>query len=505
MRTSPNRFWFAIGLLVLAAFATSVHAGQAGAIERLAMKIETKEETGAGAPSIDTPTGSLPAPKEELLAGGVKAKLKLTGAGIRLPAGTPAFAEIVITNVGGAKHATAELVLDPDVAEIRHVSGKLVTLQDTGDSRIAVVKKLRKGKARKLSVELLLRGDQGAASEDVVNRLRITLRPGDGAASDSTIVSWPVADCASRFYRQIVAVREQNADRIGKALKAAWARDRERRGRWLFAPSVSRRAKRVCRRWTRVWDWQRGRYRSRCTRYVTVRRASPSGIKPTKAERAVIRLADKYVRSRARDPRLSSKQHYGWVSQKAASDVRRYLRQDKHPAICTGVEGFVGYYEERMADVTKKAKEFEEELAKARKLVEARIKSIRDIIKAEPGGHPGWGTAPLSLADDGDDRTLTELIAELVGLADDRASVADVTQAPSAYEALKRAKAVTSDEGFKQLSKDTRKLILHTLTLLEAAEYIAAVGRHYSELDQSITGSLRALRAAHGEHCTCGN
>ena len=474
---------------------------------RLALTIEEKADQQSPTETPPTTTAALPAPKKELVAGGVRARLKLSGAGVRFSAGTPAFAEITLTNITNRKLANAEIILETELAEIRDVTGKKIKSEDRGASRVATVSGLRKGKSRKMSVELLLRADTASDIQDSMNRLRITLRPagGNGDASDSTIVVWPVADCASDFYAHMVAIREMNSDRMGKALKAAWRRNRERPGRWLFSPPVTRSAKRKCRRWRRYWDPRRGRYRHRCTSYRRVAATSAPGVKISKEERALYRFAARFVRSRARDPKLASDQHFGWISQKVATDLRGYLKQDKHPAICTGTISFVSYYDERMEDLGKRADVFAGHLATARKLALEKIAAIRNEIKAEPGGHPGWGAEPLSVLAPDETRTLQELVADLVDLTGDRASVDDIKQAPSPFAALKIAHKAISQEGFKSLSRKTRRTIRHVLSLIEAADYIGSVGHHYAELDQSIIGSLDALKSAHSQHCTCAN
>ncbi|MDH3580320.1 MAG: hypothetical protein OEM91_06805, partial [Hyphomicrobiales bacterium] len=259
-----------------------------------------------------------------------------------------------------------------------------------------------------------------------------------------------------------------------------------------------------CSRWTRQWDYRRGRYRSRCIRYRTVRSTRVTATKMTKDERAVIRFAAKYVRSRAKDSQLSAKQHHGWVSQRVATDLRGFLKQDKHPAICSGAVEMADYFTGRMDDVSKRAGIFEENSKKAHSLAAAKIAEIRDVVKAEPGGHPGWGPAPLSMTLAGSDRTLRDLVGDVAELAGEDAPVTQIRQSDDAFAALKTMREYTSGGGLKPLTADARSAILHALSLLEAADYISSVHDRYLELDHSIIGSLTAMKKAHGEHCTCG-
>ena len=508
----------AICATALAASATAepMRGGNAFHALRMAMSIEKDKKSPAASKVVETrdtdhsgdTAGILPGPKLELSAGGLRARLKFPGAGRKFSIGTPAFAEIMLINETGAKKAGAEILLETEIAKINFVSGKQVKSIDSDSGTIAKITGLRKGKARKILVELALQGhDQGEnEAANTTNTLRITLRltGGDGTVSDSTLVSWPVADCAGAFYSRIVSIREQNSPRMGPALKAAWRRDRQRPGRWLFKPPVSKSAtKRVCSRSRRYWDPRRGRYRHRCTRYKTVRRAGVTGTKVTREEQRVFNFAAKWVRTRAIDPQLSSKRDFGWASQKVATDLRGYLKQDKHPAICTGVTEFVGYYIKRLSDFRKRAQLFTERLGTARKLAMARTAEAREAVKADPGGHPGWGALPLGVRAAANDRTLQDLVADLVVLGDGDPPLEEIRQAPNAFTALRKARKFVKDGGLGTLDKPAANAIRHALSLIEATDYIAAVAHHYTELDESIIGSLEAVQKAHGEHCNC--
>ena len=195
-------------------------------------------------------------------------------------------------------------------------------------------------------------------------------------------------------------------------------------------------------------------------RYRTVKNSGAAGTKITKEERAVFKFAGKYVRTRTVDPQLSVKQHYGWVSQRVATDLRGYLKQDKHPAICSGVIEFADYFAKRMDDVSKRAGTFEDNRKKAHNRAAVRTAELRDLVKAEPGGHPGWGTAPLSVTYAGADRTLQQMISDLANLAGENAPQEEIAQASDAYAALKIMRGFVSSNGLKPLSAEIRSGIL---------------------------------------------
>ena len=147
---------------------------------------------------------------------------------------------------------------------------------------------------------------------------------------------------------------------------------------------------------------------------------------------------------------------------------------------------------------------FADNRTRAHNFAAAKTAEVREMVKAEPGGHPGWGTAPLSMKFAGSDRSLQQLVADLADMTGDDVMLSDVEQASDAYAALKAMSNYVSKGRLKSLPADTRKTILHALSLIEAADYIGAVHHHYSELDQSIIGSLKAVKKAHGMHCNCG-
>lgn len=505
--------------------ASRAHAAEptaaAGAVSggRLSASTEQSEDTQAQ----DGPAAVDPAPKRELRAGSVQARLKAPGGAPRFAAESRVFAEITLSAVKPAKRADAELILEAEGAEILHVSGlkrprkksrrkqKQETPPETASSqqRAVPVANLRRGKSRKITVELLLKGGgTGLERErDSTNRLKITLRAagGEDDATDSAVLSWSVADCASGFYAELVSIRDRNAEAMGAALKAARSRSAGRPGSWLFAPPAYRSGrKRVCVRWSRRWSSRYKRYRSVCRRYRTVRRAAPTVAGVTADQRAIYRFASPYIRSRAVDRQLSRQQHHGWVSHRVAADLKGYLQQEKHPAICTGAIEFVDYFSERMQEVRERGGQFSAKLAQVGTLVPGLVADAREAVKADPGGHPGWGIAPLHLQGSGAERSPIDLIADLAALAGDAAPLEEIRQADDVFAALKIMKSFERDGGLKPLSKTTRASVRHALSLIEAGDYIGTVHGHYAAIEQSIVGSLTAVRKAHSEHCTCG-
>ena len=503
------------GLLAagLAGETARAEPGQPACSVRLAMSIEavSDEATGAIDTSDDTreshEVNGAPA-KEELIAGGIHAQLKPVDPGTTYPADSAVFAEITLTNRSGPKRIGAELVLEPEIAEIHAVAGTSVKTRDDGGQRIAAVPLLPQNRPRKVVVELRLR-DAGAGSAESArrpNHLKITLRPTgsrEAEASDSTTLSWPVLDCAGAFHEEIVRLRESRIKRMKPVLEAGRTQDRARPGRWLFRPPVAvTRTRRVCRRWVRVWDERRWRWRRRCARWSRVTRTVKPGAGLSKADGKIFRFARRFVTARGSDPELSKKRHFGWVSHRVATDLRGYVKQDRHPAICTGAVALVGYFDKRMGDVRTRADKIADHARKARQLAIDKLEAAREARRSDPGGHPGWGAMPLSLPHRDSAVPLKTLVVETAMLTGHQALLEEVKAAETAFAGLRAMKGAWK-KATKDLPATTRTRLATALAAIEAADYLHVVAGHYRNIAETIGGSLTDIRSAHAKHCRC--
>ena len=206
--------------------------------------------TAALAP--DTPTPE----HRDLKAGPVNGRVTVLRSSKPFPVGGSAFATIEVSAQGKTKLSGTELVFAADKAEIRSVTGTAVSVDGAGSAHIAKIEKTPKGGKVRVVVELALAGD--ASGDNSI--LNVTLRDPAGS-NDTTRISWPVIDCASGFYSEIVKVRNNSGSLISDAVKASQTRDSARPGRWLFRPkavSAARRGK--CLKSVKRWSRRHGRF-----------------------------------------------------------------------------------------------------------------------------------------------------------------------------------------------------------------------------------------------------
>lgn len=445
--------------------------------------------------------------KTELSAGGVHALVEVAEPGLTFSVGGSAFVTLRLANRSKSKSLGAELVLESDVAELASVTGKSVKSVKNENGMQASVKGLRKGKPRKVLIEVKLRAGDVASGHKgkSINRLKIALKQagakGD-AVTDQTVVVWPAADCAADFFNGITAIRDRNSKAISTALKAARTRDKTRPGRWLFQPGVSKTVKRrVCARWVKNWKPFQGKYERTCTRYKTVRRTISTRSNLPKSEAAIYRFATRFVSSRAIDRQLSVKQNEGWVSQRVATDLRGYLKQEKHPAICTGTPQMMDYFSTKMDAVRKRGKKISDRAEEALALAVEKTRAAHELAKPNPDA-ADTGAETLTSENATTSAGLDDLTRQIAALTNDTELVAAVQETDTVFNALKVLQKSLKG-AVKDLDASVKKAIRRALSAIEAADYLSVVSGHYKALDETILGSMSSIQKAHETSCVC--
>lgn len=447
--------------------------------------------------------------KTELSVDGILAKLEVAEPGLTFSIGGSAFVTLRLSNQSKSKSIGAEIVLESDVAELAFVTGKSVKAEGGKTAMTARVKGLRKGKkSRKVLVEVRLRAGEDAALIDgkSINRLKIALRKLNAkpdAETDQTTVVWPASDCAANFYKEISAIRDRNHDAMSTALKSGRSRDKTRPGRWLFRPGIAKSVRRrVCAQWRQVWKPFQGRYERTCIRRKTVTRTIRSSGNLPKSEAAVYRFATQFVSSRAIDRRLSVKQNEGWVSQRVATDLRGFLKQEKHPAICTGAPQMMDYFSTKLDAVRKRGSQISERAEEAAILAKAKFAEARSAIASDPSRTELPAAVDAKPDEAPSPSSLSEMVRALVADIGDESLISKVADTETVFDALKGVsgslKAAT-----KPLGKPAKSAIRNALSAIEAADYLSIVAGHYAEIDTTILGSLEQVRRAHKKECVC--
>lgn len=477
----------------------------------------------AGAPAnpASAVSGQESGAKLQLAAGNIRADLTGLNTEGTHAAGSSGFAQIKLSAESKTGRGAAELVLEAEHAEILGVTGLNVKTSRDGNKLHARFDDVRRGKdPRPVLVEVLLKETSGQAP----NTLKISLRDpsaAGGASGDGTAISWTVRNCAGDFYKELRKIHESGAARITKILDEIRTPDKASPDFWYFRPSASLgiasaredgKGKRRCTRWGKVKYKYGRRGRRKCLESAEA--GEDGGAAPaSRREREVLLEASALVSARGADKSLGAKTPAGWVMQKSAGDLKIYLEQKQHPAMCTGAVQFATYYLNKLSGLKKRIDTLSALAAEARALARGKADEARSLATETPGGHPGWGGAPLAIALPGgqggagagadgsrDFRPVIANLAMLAGLEEAKAKA--MGEAAGDLAALALFREAWEDAAGK-LTPDVRIRIQQALSAIEAAAHLGGLERRHEALRSTFLGGLQAIHESHDRICVC--
>ncbi|MEL6747255.1 MAG: hypothetical protein AAFO79_05520 [Pseudomonadota bacterium] len=536
-------------------------------------------------PLISTPRDLVLNDKLDLAVDGVSATIEGRGLGSDVAMESVIYVQMRLARDGAAGDATAtQLLINPQGARIEDVSGDGIQARAAGRAYVVTAPGLAAGDERQISVALRindLRGRARRSGNAPLTKLEVALarQDGDAVVQDATAIGWPVIDGSAAFYQALQDVRQDRGEELKNGLREAQTPVAGLTGRRLFPvePGTSgaapKRFRTETRKVTRRVCVRRSRRRVRLRsgrvvrRRVCVRRATRTTTKkvripiktaapqkPTgqrKAERELLRLGKLYADARGTGVAVMRRRgQHGWLTQQLYTNLRLYLTQDQHPAICTGADTYADYLEGNARRLRETLQTAGNAADSALPVIDEHIASMPLLLLTEQGGHPGFGGAslgallprtperlasdriasaqgtapaatangqpvlvaaaiePLSARRAGLDQglhaqALIERVAAIVGVFASRESVAYVQAAQTPINALRRAKELFSRaSNGEPLSKHTRSVATGALALVEAAHYVDLVNARYARVNSAIFGSLSDIRSAHERYCS---
>jgi hypothetical protein len=254
----------------------------------------------------------------------------------------------------------------------------------------------------------------------------------------------------------------------------------------------------------------------RCTRYEDgVAPEIPAELAvtplPSTEELRIIKLLNDLVEGRGGVPEVGNNGRYYWMSQRAASDLKTYMSQPAHPALCSGGKDFAEYYAQTLGPLQKRIGDVTDMAKKARALAVARVKeatapeAASEPSSTQDGAKPAPVASPIAA-----DATLITLVAEAAGavvLASAKAAIAAET---TPLAALRRAKPaliaaqVAADSGDESKRRDRVLAAGRAVRMLEAAAYGDIYVERYKSFSANVLSMPQAIKAAHTQACTCG-
>lgn len=329
-----------------------------------------------------------------------------------------------------------------------------------------------------------------------------------GAASHIDGLRSIAGNCPERFYKALQWIKNQRISRIKTAVNGISKANAALKGNWLFPLGKVRTVSRCLK-----YKYYRSG-RKKCLRYSRERlRTGAEFI--SSAERAFVKKAEVFVRSRGRDPLLKSRSPSSWVVNQVSNNLRGYASQPQHPAICTGVPRMVDYFEGNLRKVSKRFGEINGLADKAAPFIKARLHQLNQaLLKSSESVsdrlllHKAYLTAPLNYREpDGNSfglnsLVLTSLAVRLTERLFGYSAARELAVSEGPFPTFEKIRSLYNARR-TQLTADGAEAFSGLMGLLEATAYIYELARKYDDLGLSLFGSLTSLRAAHQAHCTC--
>jgi hypothetical protein len=233
----------------------------------------------------------------------------------------------------------------------------------------------------------------------------------------------------------------------------------------------------------------------------------PMTIKPAAVELASLRMLNDFVVAKTAIPEIGNNGRYNWMVARVAGDLKTYVSQAAHPALCTGAPQMLDFYQGEFQPLVKRIGDIGDLSRTVRGQVAARLE---DLAKLTPGAEVlgvDTGYAGLILA-----------LSRQVVPADKSGAVANATDGLKRLEMAKAAlldvaNAATSEPAGEQpapqqepvVEPAVRDAIYAALRMIEAGLYADVFVEKYRVLEASILGTSRSIRGAHTKTCTCAD
>jgi hypothetical protein len=356
-------------------------------------------------------------------------------------------------------------------------------------------------------------------------------------------------DCDGDYYKALDALRGERATALGGLHRQLRTPDPALTGKWLFAAPLFEKSKKSTKpKVERVCvETKQASGRARCVRYEQRPVPPQPGDLATKElpspdEMKLLRALNDFVEAKGAVPEIGPNGRHAFVVQRVAQDVRNYLTQPAHPAMCAGGAELTEFYLARLNPLKLRRDEVAVIAEKLLTAARARVRLVSTTehaafakaeeqrraseaavvaaaaVNSEAAGtanpsHPATaalpplgpkppGTAPLEtyaampLA-----RLLLETARPLVAPAD----LTAIASEPSPYAALARAHAVVRSPGVAAppVAPEVRDAALHAFRLIEARIYADDLFERLKTLERTLIETVAEIRAIRARTCTC--
>lgn len=493
------------------------HAAKRNVVE-VAKKRKRRQRTSKSTQEEPAPAPLEAAPGDTLITGSVAdVLLKPLTPATSYRAGQSVFFDVVIARRKGVR--AKEVRLEIAAAGVV-VTGPKGVAAKTTDAVTAVEVPL--GTRQKLLLELKIAAPETPATQESHIAIRLREKKDAPAAGEGRL-TFAVADCATAYHRALGALYATREATYADLLKRVSEVDQSLPGDWLFAPR--KRSKREveasqhvllppraeCRWSVNTVDFSTRQSKRLCKRWEIVDPGAPVAgrampIIDEAAAASVVRRASSFVANRGAAGDFGKKGKLEWISRRILTDLRIYMQQTPHPAICTGVEVMTSYFVDNAVTLRKELDASTSAVEAARRIASQRLEALAMVLGKEPE-EPAT-TASLSLitpanAAPADAPPTLDLLGQagrlLLGDAE-RLRLEAMTRSEGKLTLLHE---LVSEPAGLTVPEATQPYLADALTALEAAVYLEAADVRYSGVGKAIFGSIADIEKTHAASCGC--
>lgn len=354
-------------------------------------------------------------------------------------------------------------------------------------------------------------------------------------ANSAPAVSPP--SCAAAYRTALDGIRNKRGDALSALVRSIRAGDPQMTGRWLFSaamfdPSRKPKTERVC---TETVVGRNGK--SRCASYETQtipRTDEPAFTSASSADEVKdLKALAQFVEGKGAVPELGTNGRYGFLFQRVAQDLRSYLTQEPHPALCAGGGELAEFYEAQVVPLKRRQSESGDLAKRTRAMAisrfvaiekteaDAREKFAAAAAVTTTSGAPamaapsntavpstGGAAAATPPALDLTNKSLIELAADAVlpvATPEQRAAIAAAATPLQALLAARNAVIASQTATAPAANPSVRNAVNHALRMIEAAAYADLQRSRYAEIASAMFSTTSEVGQAHKATCTCPN
>lgn len=465
-----------------------------------------------------------PGPDDRLVvADGVQILIKPLTPAETYRAGQSIFLLMTVGRRKGARARAATIRLYGDTKFVRAAEAKGLSAKTKAAQTVLTVP--LGGSRQSFAIELQL-GQQAMApgtQQSLVSQLHIALSTDakDARISES-IVAFPLADCSTAYHQALGRLYAERQSGLDTAVKAAAVEDESLPGNWLFAPRKLSKAelepplavvappRRECRWAIETVSFSTKKHERLCKKWELVEVATPPRgpkipIVDEARAQAINERAGVFIESRTAARAFGKSGKLEWISKRIVTDMKSYMQQEPHPALCAGTDVMTSYFVDNAVTLRKELTTSDEALIEARQIAQTRLAALEFLIGKSP--EDPAETASISLVSAAQAASVADVggSAELIGELS-RMLLFEPLSSVVAAEPLRFAKLRQLRDGVATLTarpEAEQRAIADALTAVEAAVYLEAAAERYARVGDAIFGSISSISKAHGETCTC--